>query len=224
MNTTSSSSRGITNIHSGQHLNNINYKDIPHPVSCGCISGERENSSLLQSLFQLRYRVFNQRLNWDVSSLNGCERDRFDNSETNYIVTTDAEENVKGCVRILPTTSPYMLSDIFPFLWQGKTPLPCSSTICELSRFAFDKGQQADGYGFSVAVKKLLRNLVLYAKENHIEKYVFVTTAAIERLLRIQGVSIERVGTVVPMHNAKAVVIFMNINNKTESSLFKSAQ
>jgi acyl homoserine lactone synthase len=220
MNTVSTSLLEKTVFHSGTLLTHKHPSDQPTSITHGCISGERKYHALLLSIFQLRHRVFNQRLNWDVSSINGYEADKFDTQQTNYIITTDSENNVNGCVRILPTTAPYMLSEIFPFLWQSDSPLPCTSNIYELSRFAFDKGQNVKGYGFSSLVINLLRNLFSYAKNNNIDKYVFVTTAAIERMLKMQGVSIERVGHTVSMHNAKALVLFMNINSKTKHALF----
>ncbi|WP_129951657.1 MULTISPECIES: acyl-homoserine-lactone synthase [unclassified Rahnella] len=197
---------------------------VSHAVLHGCISGSRRNQTLLLSMFQLRHRVFKQRLKWDVESFNEQETDRFDTIDTDYIITTDINNNVKGCVRLLPTTAPYMLSEVFPDLWQSQAPLPCSASVCELSRFSFEKSHDAGGYGFSGPVVRLLRNLVLYAQRNQISQYVFVTTAAIERLLVIQGVSIYRVGNVVKIGSAQTVVIFMNINQQTEEALFNHSK
>jgi acyl homoserine lactone synthase len=202
-------------------LSHQNFKNKPSsPSLYGCISGEKENQELLLSMFGLRHRVFKQRLKWDVSSIDDLEIDQFDNDQTQYIITTDINNNVKGCVRLLPTTSPYMLSEIFPYLWQSQQPLPCSDSICELSRFSFEKNADAKTYGFSHSVIRLLRNLVMYAQNNNISRYVFVTTAAIERMLLIQGISINRIGEVIRIGNADTTVIFMNINNKTYNALF----
>jgi|SRR5471030_3334645 len=202
--------------------NSINEKkySVSSTALYGCISGENSNQALLSSMFQLRHRVFNQRLKWDVTSINEKEVDNFDNINTHYIITTDINNNVKGCVRLLPTTMPYMLSEVFPTLWQSSAPLPCSDNICELSRFSFEKSNDSGGYGFSNPVIRLLRNLVMYARQNDISHYIFVTTSAIERLLMIQGISIKRVGHAIKIGNASTVVIFMNINTQTEEALF----
>lgn len=197
---------------------------ISHATHHGCISGSRRNQLLLSSMFQLRHRVFKKRLKWDVESFNEQERDPFDKTDTDYIITTDINNNVKGCVRLLPTTAPYMLSEVFPDLWQSQDPLPCSASIYELSRFSFEKSHDSGRYGFSSPVVRLLRNLVLYAQHNQISQYVFVTTSAIERLLRVQGVSIHRVGNAVKIGNAQTVVVFMNINQQTEAALFSDSR
>lgn len=197
-------------------------KTTPSPSLYGCISGGMENQGLLLSMFNLRHRVFKQRLKWDVSSIDDLEIDQFDNNETKYIITTDINNNVKGCVRLLPTTSPYMLSEIFPYLWQSQQPMPCSDSICELSRFSFEKNADSKSYGFSHSVIRLLRNLVMYAQNNDISRYVFVTTAAIERMLLIQGISINRIGEVIRIGNTDTTVIFMNINTKTFNALFNN--
>ena len=195
---------------------------ISHAALHGRISGSRRNRLLLLSMFQLRHRVFKQRLNWDVVSFNEQERDHFDKIDTDYIITTDINNNVKGCVRLLPTTAPYMLSDVFPDLWQSGEPLPCSPAVYELSRFSFESGRDTALYGFSGPVIRLLRNLVLYAQHNQISQYIFVTTSAIERLLIIQGISIRRVGKAVKIGNANTVVVFMNINQQTEEAIFNN--
>lgn len=195
-------------------------KNIPSPSLYGCISGGMENQELLLSMFGLRHRVFKQRLKWDVSSIDDLEIDQFDNDQTQYIVTTDINNNVKGCVRLLPTTSPYMLSEIFPYLWQSEQPMPSSDSVCELSRFSFEKNADSKSYGFSQSVIRLLRNLVMYAQHNDISRYVFVTTTAIERMLLIQGISINRVGEVIRIGKTDTTVIFMNINTKTYNALF----
>jgi|GEM_PF-1578061 acyl homoserine lactone synthase len=197
-------------------------KTTSSPSLYGCISGDMENQGLLLSMFNLRHRVFKQRLKWDVSSIDDLEIDQFDNNETKYIITTDINNNVKGCVRLLPTTSPYMLSEIFPYLWQSQQPMPCSDSICELSRFSFEKNADSKSYGFSHSVIRLLRNLVMYAQSNDISRYVFVTTAAIERMLLIQGISINRIGEVIRIGNTDTTVIFMNINTKTFNALFNN--
>ena len=66
-----------------------------------------EHKALLDEMFRLRARVFNDRLKWDVTVTDGMERDRYDDEGPVYLIYTDEEQDqVKGSLRLLPTTGP----------------------------------------------------------------------------------------------------------------------
>ena len=70
--------------------------------------------NLLKQMFQLRARVFCDRLGWDVRVAGGEERDRYDDELPIYLIYTDDEKReVKGSLRLLPTTGPTLLADLF---------------------------------------------------------------------------------------------------------------
>ena len=76
---------------------------------------EDQNASqyrdLLDEMFRLRARVFNDRLKWDVVVKGGMERDRYDDEGPVYLIYTDEEQKkVKGSLRLLPTTGPTLLA------------------------------------------------------------------------------------------------------------------
>jgi acyl homoserine lactone synthase len=91
----------------------------------------------LGEMFRLRARVFSGRLGWDVSVVDGIERDQYDDLEPVYILQRDRDERVCGCVRLLPTTGPTMLRDMFPQLLRD-APMPWGPRVWETSRFAID--------------------------------------------------------------------------------------
>ena len=73
-----------------------------------------EHSDLLDEMFRLRARVFRDRLRWDVQVADGKERDKYDDERPVYLVYADDESRkVKGSLRLLPTTGPTVLADIF---------------------------------------------------------------------------------------------------------------
>jgi acyl homoserine lactone synthase len=72
-----------------------------------------ENESLLREMFRLRAHVFGEKLKWDVTVTDGMERDQYDDCGPVYIIYTDRKSLVLGCMRLLPTTGPTLLSDIF---------------------------------------------------------------------------------------------------------------
>jgi acyl homoserine lactone synthase len=93
-------------------------------------------------MHRLRYRVFKDRLGWDVTTSGDLEADEFDTFRPVYVLHVD-NEYVDGCVRLLPTTGPYMLRDVFPVLL-GTEPAPVGARVWEASRFACEKSGSTD--------------------------------------------------------------------------------
>src|SRR5690348_10357820 len=94
-------------------------------------------SQQLEGMFRLRHEVFKERLDWEVGSRAGKERDVFDDLDPVYIVC-EKDGDVLGSWRLLPTTGPYMLQDVFPELLHGQ-PAPNAPHVWEISRFAVSK-------------------------------------------------------------------------------------
>ena len=80
----------------------------------------------LFEMHRLRYRVFKERLGWDVEVSGDMEIDAFDASQPVYLLQKGDTERIQGCVRLLPTTGPTMLRDTFPALLDGQ-PAPAST-------------------------------------------------------------------------------------------------
>jgi acyl homoserine lactone synthase len=62
------------------------------------------------------------------------EIDEFDACLPAYLLQTDDQGRIQGCVRLLPTTGPTMLRDTFPLLLDGQ-PAPACDTVWESSGF-----------------------------------------------------------------------------------------
>lgn len=88
-------------------------------------------------MHRLRYRMFKERLDWDVQFSGDMEIDEFDALHPAYLIQRASDNRVQGCVRLLPSTGPTMLRDTFPVLLDG-APAPISPAIWESSRFALD--------------------------------------------------------------------------------------
>src|SRR4051812_6449510 len=89
----------------------------------------------IYGLHAYRYNVFVERLHWNLpGARNGLEVDEFDREDTIYILGRDKKGVLCGCARLLPTTKPYLLSEIFPELMHGIS-LPRSDDVWEISRF-----------------------------------------------------------------------------------------
>jgi acyl homoserine lactone synthase len=98
-----------------------------------------EFSGLMDEMFRLRARVFHDRLGWDVQVVDGKERDKYDDLGPVYIIYADDEtQKVKGSLRLLPTTGPTVLADIFSDTAPDAVHLS-APTIWECTRFCLEE-------------------------------------------------------------------------------------
>lgn len=91
--------------------------------------------ALFKALARYRYEVFVKGLGWALPCAEGLEVDAFDRPDTVYVLARDSRQEIVGCARLIPTDRLFLLGEVFPQL-MGDTPLPSSSTVWELSRFA----------------------------------------------------------------------------------------
>lgn len=69
---------------------------------------------LINDMHRQRARVFKDRLGWDVEVRDGMEVDWLDDENPLYLISVDDETGrLRGSLRLLPTTGPNMLRDIF---------------------------------------------------------------------------------------------------------------
>jgi acyl homoserine lactone synthase len=97
-------------------------------------------ANLLDMMFRLRARFFHDRLRWDVQVADGKERDRYDDEGPVYIIyTDDLRTEVKGSLRLLPTTGPTLAADVFSDTLPDAVHLS-APTIWECSRKSWRVG------------------------------------------------------------------------------------
>jgi acyl-homoserine lactone synthase len=89
---------------------------------------------LFDTMHQDRKRVFIDALKWEIPN-DGCwEMDQFDTNEADYLILRDPDT---GChlasVRLLRTTVPHILSEVFPFLCEAA--IPRGPSVREITRF-----------------------------------------------------------------------------------------
>lgn len=70
----------------------------------------------LDDMYRLRHRVFVEKLNWQVNSHNGMEKDEYDECNTHYIVYKDHVGRVRGCQRLIEMTNNSMFNGPFKFM------------------------------------------------------------------------------------------------------------
>ncbi|OWK19814.1 conjugal transfer protein TraI [Mesorhizobium amorphae CCBAU 01583] len=149
----------------------------------------------LHAMHRLRYRVFKERLDWEVRGNGGYEIDSFDALRPHYLLQRGFEGRVDGCVRLLPTTGATMLRDTFPVLLEGKTA-PEHPSIWESSRFALDIASSAPkgAGGIAIATYELFAGMIELGLSRQLSNIVTVTDLRMERILRRAGWPLNRIG------------------------------
>ena len=141
--------------------------------------------ALLDEMFRLRARVFGDRLGWEIALANGREIDEFDALDPVYLVGLDDEGHVVSSARLLQTTGPHMLADVFSSILDGEAPLR-SSRLWESTRFCVDTQRLRKGglKGISRATSELLIGGNDYAVSAGISDIVTVIDPAMDRVLK----------------------------------------
>lgn len=167
----------------------------------------RAGDRLIDQALCLRARVFQGRLEWNVSTENGREFDQYDQLGPTYILATDDLcLNVIGCARLLPGDGPTMLSDTFPQLLDGK-PMPRGRHVVESSRFCVDTTQQSavGARGLHQATMGLFAGILEWSLDNGCTEVVTVTDLRIERIFGRAGLPFTRFGSPQSIGNTIAV-------------------
>ena len=164
------------------------------------------SEQVLSSMFRLRHRVFKERLDWDVPSRNGLEHDQFDEEEPVYLAYHGETGDVVGCVRLLATTGPNMIRDIFPDL--ADETIPADTKVWEVSRFGIDAGDTPLGAGqINTITYALVAGIHEVGLDHGITHMVAVMDVRIERILRRAGCAMRRIGKPRRIGNCVALAV-----------------
>ncbi|MEQ1523655.1 MAG: acyl-homoserine-lactone synthase [Aestuariivirga sp.] len=152
-------------------------------------------TNALAEMHRLRFRVFKERLDWAVHAENGMESDRFDKLEPVYLLHKGNDDRLHGCVRLLPSTGPNMLRDVFPQLLGGN-PCPSDSRIWESSRFALElsPAMPRSENGLAKATFELFAGMIEFGLSRSLTGIMTVTDLRMERILRRANWPLERLG------------------------------
>ncbi|WFT97029.1 acyl-homoserine-lactone synthase [Bradyrhizobium barranii] len=167
----------------------------------------------LAEMHRLRYRVFKQRLQWDVQVGGDMEVDEFDVLRPVHLLHRSADGGIQGCVRLLPSTGPTMLRDTFSILLDGQ-PAPRTDHVWESSRFALDvppDAPKASG-GLAAATYELFAGMVEFGLSIRLTEIVTVTDARMERILRRAGWPLRPIGKARPLGNTLAMAGYLEVS------------
>jgi N-acyl-L-homoserine lactone synthetase/acyl-CoA reductase-like NAD-dependent aldehyde dehydrogenase len=156
-------------------------------------TGEELTTWLEAAIAAYRYEIFVRRFGWRLPCREGFERDQFDRPDTLYVAALDASNQVCGAARLLPTTRPYLLAQVFPEVMGGHA-LPRSATVWELSRFSVlpADDRRLSGEALMEMRRTVLAAAVQCAAAHGARRLITLSPLGVERLLRQLGVDAHR--------------------------------
>ncbi|MDO6727208.1 MAG: acyl-homoserine-lactone synthase [Cognatishimia sp.] len=183
---------------------------------------EAKFSKILDEVYKLRARVFSGRLGWEVAVEDGREIDQYDKLNPAHIVCLDDDGEVVGCMRLLQTTGPHMLADIFFELLDGEAPLR-SAQIWEATRFCIDtdklKGRE-NRNSISHYTSELMLGCFEYAQSSGILDIVAVIDPVMNRVMKRSGnAPYDYIGSTKPMGVVSAMTALMDCTDERIQSI-----
>ena len=182
------------------------------------------SNTLLDNMYAMRCRVFRDRLQWDIHCENNLDIDFYDRLHPVYAIATPDRRTASGCWRILPTTGPNMLRDIFPQLVENG-PVPEGENIWEISRFAVDTltPTYESLASLHATTSELLIKLVEHGLSHGIRQYVAASDVRFERILKRSGLTVKRLGNVQRIGKTPAVSGFIDVTQEQLDTLYQVA-
>lgn len=183
---------------------------------------------LMDKMFRMRAEVFSDRLGWEVNVIDGREIDRFDDADPLYLLSVDHAGLLQGAVRLLPTTGPNMLRDVFAALMPGgavESPL-----IWESSRFAIDPhavaaaSRRDANHIINRTTIELLCGIVEVCRKAGVEHVVSVFDARMARIFRAADCPFETIGTPARIGKVMAYAGLFEISDDMRERLARIVQ
>lgn len=169
---------------------------------------------ILSEMHRLRARVFKDRLDWEVDVVNNMERDVYDDLDPAQVVCLDDDTGrVVGCMRLLQTTGPHMLTDVFASILDGEPPLR-SPQVWEATRFCVDVDRLDRGRGknsISYVTSEVMIGAFEYGMQAGITDAVAVIDPVMNRVMkRSNNAPYDYLGSPKPMGKVTALAALMD--------------
>lgn len=125
---------------------------------------------LMEQAYRLRHQVFVDEMKWeDLRKPDGREIDQFDNAHAMHMLYV-ADSTLLGYQRMLPSTSPHLLSEVMPHLCDGERPI--GTNVWEWTRYCVKQGHRDRGRTLSPIGNALLSGIVEWGLENGVDRII----------------------------------------------------
>jgi acyl-homoserine lactone synthase len=168
----------------------------------------------LKRYFQLRHEIYVVERKWRALARPiAIEMDAFDNEHAVYLIAIDGRGDVVGGTRLVPTTKPHLLCDVFPELANGSPPR--ASDIYEWTRFFIALPYRSSGKPAHLA-GEMLCGLLEASQQLGIRKISVVCEAFWPDRLRAIGWTVELLGDPLNQDDCEIVGVLLEV---TEAAL-----
>lgn len=171
-------------------------------------------SQPLMEMYQDRKRVFVDQLGWNLpASGSWLEVDEFDNDFAVYLLARSPEDGSHlGSVRLLPTTQPHMLTNLFAELCPAGAPT--GPDCWEVSRLVTNPRTVRGGT--CVKVHRMLASALLdFAQQNGVRRYTLVIEFSRLPALLAVGWSITPISMPTLLHGSTVQALQINVEPAT---------
>jgi acyl-homoserine lactone synthase len=160
-----------------------------------------------------RKRIFVDSLKWDIPVVEGkYEIDQFDNEDAVYLLALDAKKETHlGSVRLLQSSKPHLLGDVFPMLCENGVPR--GDDIWEITRLC--TAPQLRGREAWLARSYLAVGMVEFALLYGINKYTCVAETSWLSSIMAVGWECEPLGLPQEINGESIGALMINISPAT---------
>jgi len=103
-------------------------------IDCVTAQNAHRYGDALHQMFQRRHEIFVKRRGWkELARPDGLEKDQFDTEQAIYLLSIRDDGTVDGGLRLVPTTGPHLLADVFPHFVRGEVPR--GPNVFEMTRY-----------------------------------------------------------------------------------------
>lgn len=145
----------------------------------------------LPALHRLRHKIFVERHGYQVPTFRGMEWDAFDTPAAVYLLWRDDLRQVRAIARLIPTTFPYMIKELWPELIYGEE-LPSRPDVWEVTRLGVDRSLAPTLRGRVFG--EMMCACGEFGRKLGISEYYLVTHPRVIRSIEANGCSVRLLG------------------------------
>lgn len=147
---------------------------------------------LLTEMHRQRKAVFIDKLKWRLEHTAGLEIDTYDSADAIYLIEAETQSaGVQVSARLLPTTRPHLLSEVFSDLCAD--PLPRGSNVWEATRFC-PAPETPNGAPRHAMLGRIVAGIMETALIFGIERVTYVADAGLAPLAKAAGWEVRALG------------------------------
>jgi len=180
----------------------------------------------LEAYFHLRKEVLIDQRGWDLIACDGREMDQFDHEHAHYLLFKSNEAGeVLGGVRLTPSVAPNLTMDIFSHLIDPCHGFARSLQVWEASRFVTTSCEMGIKKGLIREITLLLFiGMIEYGLSHNVHSFLTMTEIRLERIARMVGWHLRRLGNVEQVGNTYAVVGLAEVSESMRQKMRASAE